>query len=165
MSRRSREPAEHRSGRCTSADKGAFRSSSAGDLSPRHTAASVVAIPAILVVNAALRGSWLDELWTLHFSDNSNGLPALMRDGWLRDTHPPIFNAWATLLGALGIGSIAPGPDRLEPARRRADGPHRARFARWQPEQAAFNTTLVLLALSCRRRWKPSSPTAATSGR
>ena len=39
----------------------------------------------------------------------SNGLPALIRDGWMRDAHPPVFNAWATLLASLGITSIPAG--------------------------------------------------------
>src|SRR5262245_16331736 len=72
-------------------------------------AVGVGALLAIASVDAALRGSWLDEFWTLELSDTRNGLWALARDGWLRDTHPPVFNAWATLLAALGVTSIAAG--------------------------------------------------------
>lgn len=111
-------------------------------------AAAVSAILAILVVNAALRGPWLDEFWTLHFSDTSNGLRALMRDGWLRDTHPPIFNAWATLLGALGISSIAAGRIVSNLLAAGLMGLAAFRFARRQPDQAGFNAALILLTLS-----------------
>lgn len=79
-------------------------------LSPAVLAAAGVAvILAIAIVDAALRGPWLDEFWTLELSDVRNGLPALVWDGWLRDTHPPLFNAWASLLAGLGVGSIAAG--------------------------------------------------------
>src|SRR5262245_48485781 len=63
-------------------------------------------ILAVAGVDAALRGPWLDEFWSLELSDTRNGLLPLIRDGWLRDAHPPLFNAWATLLGWLGVGSI-----------------------------------------------------------
>ena len=71
-------------------------------------AAGVCAILVIAGVDAALRGPWLDEFWTLELSDSRNGLPALIRDGWMRDAHPPVFNAWATLLASLGVTSIPP---------------------------------------------------------
>lgn len=61
------------------------------------------------MLDAALRGPWLDEFWTLELSDRSNGLIALIRDGWLRDAHPPLFNAWATLLTFLTVDSIPAG--------------------------------------------------------
>jgi hypothetical protein len=66
-------------------------------------------ILAIAAVDAALRGPWLDEFWTLELSDGRNGLSALIRDGWMRDVHPPVFNAWATLLASLGVTSIPAG--------------------------------------------------------
>jgi MFS family permease len=72
-------------------------------------AAGIVAVLAIAVVNAALRGPWLDEFWTLELSDHRRGLWALVREGWLRDAHPPLFNAWATLLASLGLSSIPAG--------------------------------------------------------
>ena len=70
--------------------------------------AMVVALSALLFAmsaHALLRGPWLDEFWTLELSDPSRGLPGLS-DGWLRDTHPPAFNVWATLLSSVGITSI-----------------------------------------------------------
>ena len=70
--------------------------------------AVVVALSAILLAlsaHALLRGPWLDEFWTLELSDPSRGLQPLT-DGWLRDTHPPAFNVWATLLSSLGVKSI-----------------------------------------------------------
>ncbi len=66
-------------------------------------------ILACAALDAALRGPWLDEFWTLALADRSRGLAALIRDGWLRDTHPPLFNAWATLLASLGVTSIPDG--------------------------------------------------------
>jgi len=95
-----------------------------------------------------LRGPWLDEFWTLHFSDDSDGLRALMRDGWLRDTHPPVFNAWATLLGALGVDSIAAGRVVSNLLAAALMGLAALRFARRQPDQAGFIAVLVLLTLS-----------------
>jgi hypothetical protein len=111
-------------------------------------AAGVGAILAIATVDAALRGPWLDEFWTLELSDSRKGLLALVRDGWLRDTHPPVFNAWATLLAALGVTSI--------PAGRLASNLLAAglmilaalRLSRRAPGQAGFNATLLLLTLS-----------------
>jgi hypothetical protein len=70
--------------------------------------AMAIALAATLLAlsaHALLRGPWLDEFWTLELSDPSRGLLRLS-DGWLRDTHPPAFNVWATLLSSLGITSI-----------------------------------------------------------
>lgn len=98
--------------------------------------------------DAALRGPWLDEIWTLELSDTRNGLLALLRDGWLHDTHPPAFNAWATLLASLGIASI--------PAGRLASNLLAAglmilaarRLSSRAPELTGFNTVVLLLTLS-----------------
>src|SRR4051812_31202419 len=77
---------------------------------PRLMAVTALSlIMAVAVADAALRGPWLDEIWTLELSDTRTGLTALIRDGWLHDTHPPAFNAWATLLASLGIDSIPAG--------------------------------------------------------
>jgi len=99
-------------------------------------------------IGAALRGPWLDEFWTLELSDSRNGLAALIREGWMRDAHPPVFNAWATLLAALGITSI--------PAGRLASNLLAAgllvlaavRLSRRTPGQAGFAAALLLLTLS-----------------
>jgi hypothetical protein len=112
------------------------------------TAAAVGLIVTILVVNAALRGPWLDEFWTLQFSDSRDGLRALIRDGWLRDTHPPLFNAWATLLSTLGVGSIAAGRIASNLLAAAAMSLAALRFARRLPDQGGFNAALVLLTLS-----------------
>jgi hypothetical protein len=115
------------------------------------TMIAAVGICAILVIagiGAALRGPWLDEFWTLELSDASKGLPALIRDGWMRDAHPPVFNAWATLLASLGITSI--------PAGRLASNLLAAglmilaafRLSRRTPGQAGFAAALLLLTLS-----------------
>src|SRR5712692_2913578 len=48
-------------------------------------AVGVGVILAIAAADAALRGPWLDEFWSLELSDSRNGLLALIRDGWMRD--------------------------------------------------------------------------------
>ena len=103
---------------------------------------------AIAAVDAGLTGPWLDEFWTLELSDTGKGLVSLVRDGWLHDTHPPLFNAWTTLLASLGVTSIAAG-------RLLSNGLAVAlmivaarRLSRRMPEQADFNTVLLLLILS-----------------
>jgi len=111
-------------------------------------AAGVGVILAIAAADAALRGPWLDEFWSLELSDSRNGLLALIRDGWMRDAHPPVFNAWATLLASLGVTSI--------PAGRLASNLLAAglmilaalRLSRRTPGQAGFAAALLLLTLS-----------------
>ena len=60
-------------------------------------AAAVGLILALMSVDAALQGPWLDEFWTLELSDTSRGLLPLVRERWVSDLHPPVFNLWATL--------------------------------------------------------------------
>jgi len=118
-------------------------------LTPTMIAAvGVCAILVIAAIGAALRGPWLDEFWTLELSDASRGLPALIRDGWMRDAHPPVFNAWATLLASLGITSIPAG--RLVSNMLAAGLMILAAFrlSRRTPEQAGFAAALLLLTLS-----------------
>lgn len=106
------------------------------------------AILALAVVDAALRGPWLDEFWTLALSDTAKGLPALVRDGWMRDAHPPVFNAWATLLASLGVTSIPAG--RLV-SNLLASGLMilaAFRLSRRTPGMAGFSAALLLLVLS-----------------
>jgi hypothetical protein len=105
-------------------------------------------ILAVAALDAALRGPWLDEFWTLELSDTGKGLIPLIRDGWLRDAHPPAFNAWATLLASLGVGSIAAG--RLVSNLIAAAFMIVAawRLARRMPGQAGFISALLLLTLS-----------------
>jgi hypothetical protein len=111
-------------------------------------AAGLVAILAFAVVDAALRGPWLDEFWTVELSDNRKGLAVLIRDGWMRDAHPPVFNAWATLLASLGITSIPAG--RLVSNLLAAGLMILAAFrlTRRAPGQAGFAAALLLLTLS-----------------
>ena len=118
-------------------------------LTPTMIAAvGVCAILVIAGIGAALRGPWLDEFWTLELSDASRGLPALIRDGWMRDAHPPVFNAWATLLASLGITSIPAG--RLVSNLLAAGLMILAAFrlSRRTPGQAGFAAALLLLTLS-----------------
>src|SRR6266545_6695498 len=111
-------------------------------------AAGVAIILAIAGIDAALRGPWLDEFWTLELSDSRQGLAALIRDGWLRDAHPPVFNAWATLLASLGVSSIPAG--RLVSNLLAAGLMILAaiRLSRRTPGQAGFAAALLLLTLS-----------------
>ena len=111
-------------------------------------AVALVAILIALSVDAALRGPWLDEFWTLELSDTRKGLGALIRDGWLRDAHPPAFNLWATFLSSIGVNSI--------PAARLASNLPAAwlmilaalHFSRRMPGQAGFHAAMLLLTLS-----------------
>src|SRR5215212_372102 len=136
------------------ADARAFPAATAESLWRQISVPRIVAaiglsiILAIAAVDAAFRGPWLDEFWTLELSDNRNGLLALMRDGWMRDSHPPGFNAWATLLASLGVTSIAAG--RLVSNLLAAGLMILAarRLSRRMPEQAGFNAVLLLLTLS-----------------
>jgi hypothetical protein len=99
-------------------------------------------------MNALLQGPWLDEFWTIELSDSHKGLISLIRGGWLHDSHPPVFNAWATLLTSLGVTSI--------PAARLVSNLPAAalmivatwRLSRRMAEQAAFGSILLLLVLS-----------------
>lgn len=111
-------------------------------------AAGVGVILVIAGIDAALRGPWLDEFWTVELSDSRNGLPALIREGWMRDAHPPVFNAWATLLASLGITSIPAG--RLVSNLLAAGLLILAAFrlSRRTPGQAGFAAALLLLTLS-----------------
>ena len=111
-------------------------------------AAGVSVILVIASINAALRGPWLDEFWTLELSDSRKGVLALIRDGWMRDAHPPVFNAWATLLASLGVTSIPAG--RLVSNLLAAGLMILAalRLSRRTPGQAGFAAALLLLTLS-----------------
>jgi len=136
------------------ADARAFPAATTGSLwreipVPRLIAVTGLSIIlAVASVDAALRGPWLDEFWTVELSDNGNGLLALIRDGWMHDTHPPAFNAWATLLASLGVTSIPAG--RLVSNLLAAGLMILAarRLSRRTPEQAGFNAVLLLLTLS-----------------
>jgi hypothetical protein len=136
------------------ADAAALSAITAEPLRPERLAPTAIAtvgigaILAIAAVDAALRGPWLDEFWTLELSDSRNGLWALVRDGWLHDAHPPVFNAWATLLASLGVTSI--------PAGRLASNLFATglmvlaalRLSRRTPQVAGFAAAFLLLVLS-----------------
>jgi hypothetical protein len=143
-------------------------------LTPTMIAAvGVCAILVIAGIGAALRGPWLDEFWTLELSDASRGLPALIRDGWMRDAHPPVFNAWATLLASLGITSIpagrlvsnllAAGLMILAAFRLSRRTPSACRGGR--PGRPVSPRPCCCSPCRCRRRWSPSPTTDLTSGR
>lgn len=110
----------------------------------------VLSLGAILVVlsaNAMLQGPWLDEFWTLELSDSHKGLPLLI-EGWLRDTHPPGFNLWATLLSSVGIASI---PEARLASNLPAAGLMiwaSAEAVRRRPADYSFHVAVLLLVLA-----------------
>jgi hypothetical protein len=127
----------------------------AGDAAPRVrgaiktiTALGLGGIIIFLIGNALLSGSGLDELWTLQLSDTGGGLIPLILDRWLHDTHPPLFNAWSTLLTMVGVTSIPiarlltniPPLIMMIAAARR--------FVDRSPEEYIFHAVLLLLILS-----------------
>jgi len=118
---------------------------------PGITMVSVLLILALVAAEAARRGPWLDEFWALELSDYHNGLWSLIRDGWLHDVHPPVFNAWTTLLAWLGITSIAEGrlTSNLLAAGLMLLAARRLILRRL--EQAGFTACFLLLALSLPR--------------
>lgn len=110
--------------------------------------AALAAVCVILVASALLTGPSLDDFWTLYLSDSARGLPALVDARWIKDIHPPLFNAWATLLSMAGVGSVPI-------ARLLSNLPallvllFAARlFRRRLPEQSAFYKIFLLLMLS-----------------
>ncbi len=115
---------------------------------PGITIPSILLILALAAAEAARRGPWLDEFWALELSDYRNGLWSLIRDGWLHDVHPPVFNAWTSLLASLGITSIVQGrlASNLLAAGLMVLAARRLTLRR--PEQAGFTAAFLLLALS-----------------
>jgi hypothetical protein len=127
------------------ADARAFPAIAGAPLRREHLSPAVIATAGIVVVlslaviDAALRGPWLDEFWTLELADS--------RDGWLRDPHPPIFNAWASLLASLGVTSIPAGrlvSNLLAAALLIVAA---LRVSRRTPAESAFAACLLLLVL------------------
>lgn len=102
----------------------------------------------VLASSALLAGPDLDDYWTLHLSDPRLSVASLIDERWIQDIHPPMFNAWASLLSRLGLTSI--------PIARLASNlpvlvilVYAARlFAKRVPEQARFYAIFVLLTLS-----------------
>ena len=83
----------------------------------------------------------------------------------MRDAHPPVFNAWATLLASLGITSIPAG--RLVSNLLAAGLMILAAFrlSRRTPGQAGFAAALLLLTLSLPQAMESFASTGPTSGR
>lgn len=111
-------------------------------------AAALAIIVIALAAAALLGGSTLDDHWTLYLSDPGHGLPALVKEQWILDIRPPIFDAWATLLHMAGLNSIPLG--RLIsslPAVIFLTLAVRA-FSKRLPDQAPFFAIFLLLALS-----------------
>lgn len=135
-----------------------YRPDMTGDAAARGPISSIRAITAtalgvialVLIADALLRGSSLDEYWTAQLSDSAvyGGIVAQIQDGWLHDTHPPSFNLWATLLTTIGVTSIPA-------ARLLSNLPPLAlmimtgsRLSARNPGQSGFHAALLLLILS-----------------
>jgi hypothetical protein len=129
-----------------------------GDAAAREATSSIGAITAtalaiialVLIANALLRGSSLDEYWTAELADRTayGGFGPLFTRGWLHDTHPPLFNLWASLLTTIGVTSIPA-------ARLLSNAPpllmmimSGSRLASRTPGETAFHAALLLLVLS-----------------
>jgi len=107
----------------------------------------LAAILVVLSANALSQGPWLDEFWTLELSDPRKGLP-MLSDGWLRDTRPPGFNLWATLLSSFGITSI---PEARLASNLPAAGLMiwaSAEAVRRRPADYSFHVALLLVVLA-----------------
>lgn len=110
--------------------------------------AALAAICVILVASALLTGPSLDDFWTIYLSDSARGLPALVHARWVQDIHPPLFNAWATLLSMAGVAS-APIARLLSNLPALLVLLFAARLFRNRlPEQSAFYKIFLLLMLS-----------------
>lgn len=114
------------------------------------TATALAVIGLVLVANALLRGSWLDEFWTAQLADTSayGGISRQAVRGWLHDTHPPLFSLWATLLTTIGVTSIplARLVTNLPPlVLMIATG---SRLSSRAPHETGFHAALLLLVLS-----------------
>jgi hypothetical protein len=57
------------------------------------------------------KGPWLDEFWSYYLTDPSLTWSNLLRDRWLRDTHPVPANMLYLIVR--GLGAEDPGPARL----------------------------------------------------
>lgn len=114
---------------------------------------NIAAIALMLVIlvlcsSAVLAGPSLDDFWSLYLSDPNLSFEALAQKRWIQDIHPPIFDAWATLLAKIGLTSIPIG--RLAtnlPALLLLVYAARA-FAKRVPDQSRFYAIFVLLTLS-----------------
>ena len=102
----------------------------------------------ILAASALLAGPSLEDYWTLYLSDPRLSFSRLVEKRWVQDIHPPLFDAWATMLSGLGMTSI--------PLARLASNlpallvlVYAARhFAKRVPDQARYYAIFVLLTLS-----------------
>jgi hypothetical protein len=102
----------------------------------------------VLCASSLLAGPSLEDYWALYLSDPHLSFGALAEKRWIQDIHPPMFDAWATLLSRIGLTSIPigrlatnlPALVILVYAARR--------FAKRVPDQARFYAIFVLLTLS-----------------
>lgn len=102
----------------------------------------------MLVYALFLRGPWFDEYCTLSLSDPGESWHAL-RQRWLYDTHPMLFNAWAAMLGRIGITSVIGGRIATNVPAFLLLMLSTWRFARRAPrDDGAFHFLLALLVLS-----------------
>jgi hypothetical protein len=57
------------------------------------------------------KGPWLDEFWSYYLTEPGLDFTSLLRDRWLRDTHPVPANMLYLIVR--GLGAEDPGPARL----------------------------------------------------
>lgn len=127
-----------------------------GGIQARREARSIRSVAAIalmmviviLVSSALMSGTSLDDYWTLYLADPHLGFAQLIGQRWIQDIHPPIFDAWASILSRIGMDSVPIG--RLIsnlPALILLVYAARS-FAKRLPDQAAFYAMFLLLMLS-----------------
>jgi hypothetical protein len=120
-----------------------------GSAAPRIFWLAIAAITVTMLVYAiVLRGPWFDEYCTLRLSEASVPLSTLFHDRWLADTHPILFNAWATLITRLGVTSVTGGRLVSNLPALVALLAITMRFVRRVPQDGAFYLIFVLLTLS-----------------
>lgn len=95
-----------------------------------------------------LRGPWFDEYCTLRLSQATVPLSILIHDRWLPDTHPILFNAWASLIARMGVTSVIGGRLVSNVPALIALLAVTMRFVRRMPQDGTFYLSLVLLVLS-----------------
>jgi hypothetical protein len=110
--------------------------------------ATTAIVATMLVYAIVLRGPWFDEYCTLRLSEASVPLSILFHDRWLPDTHPILFNAWATLIARLGVTSVISGRLVSNLPALAALLTITTRFVRRMPQDGAFYLSFALLLLS-----------------
>jgi len=67
---------------------------------------ALLAVGFILAAGTVLNGPSLDDFWTVYLADPGASLSSIAANRWPLDIRPPLFDAWASVLGRLGISAI-----------------------------------------------------------